>query len=132
MHCRHAAQIAVVGVEALGRLVLNTLYFGVLQLGRDRPDHARGHLILQIKYVLQRTVEPIGPKMGTAQSIYQLTRDTHSVAGFAQTAFKDIANAQRAADLFHVYGATLVGEARITRDNEQPWHAREGCDDLLD
>src|SRR6202008_4567366 len=37
-----------------------------------------------------------------------------------------------AADLLHVHGAALVGEARVARDDEKPVDARQRRDDVLD
>jgi hypothetical protein len=46
MRAGHPAQEVVVGVETLGGLALRPLDLGLLQFGRDRPDDARGDLIL--------------------------------------------------------------------------------------
>ena len=59
----HAAQEVVVGVEALGGLALRALDLGPLQPGRDRADHARRHLVLQIEDVGELAVEPVGPQI---------------------------------------------------------------------
>src|SRR5262249_25080595 len=42
MEVSHAAQIVVVGVEALGRLALRALDLGPLELRRDRADDGLG------------------------------------------------------------------------------------------
>ena len=129
---RHAAQIVVVGVEALGRLALGALDLRLLELWRDRADDALGHPVLQLEDVLERAVEAVGPEMGAGRRIDELAGDAHAVRGLAHAAFEHVAHAELAADLPHVDGAALVGEARIAGDHEQPANARQRGDDVLD
>jgi hypothetical protein len=51
---------------------------------------------------------------------------------FRTEPFEDIADAQFAADLLHVDGAALVGEAKLRAIHEQPANMGERGDDLLD
>ena len=76
----------------------------------------------------KRSAQRCAPVAG----IDELPGDAHSVPGLAHAAFEHIAHAQFAPDLLHIDGPALVGEARIARDHEQPAHARQGGDDLLD
>src|SRR5262249_26109825 len=69
--------------------------------------------------------------MRAGASIDELARDAHAVAGFADTAFEQIAHAELASDLFYVHAPTLVSEAGIACDHEQRTHARERSDDLF-
>ena len=114
------AQIVVVGVEALGRLALGPLDLGLLEPRRDRADDARRHLVLQLEDVLELAVEPVGPEMRAGRGIDQLAGDAHPAAGLAHAALEHVAHAELAADLPHVDGPALVGEARIAGDDEQP------------
>ena len=86
---------------------------------RDRANDARGYLILQIKDVIKRAFETVGPQMCTGRRVDKLTRDTHAVRCFAQAAYKHITDAQLASDLLHVHRPTLVREAGVARDDEQ-------------
>ena len=95
------------------------------QLRRDRADDACRHLVLQLEDVLERAVEAIGPEMCAGRRVDELAGDAHPVAGLAHAAFEHVAHAELAADLLHVDGAALVGEARIARDHEQPADARQ-------
>ncbi len=53
-------------------------------------------------------------------------------AGLAHAALEHVAHAELAADLLHVDGPALVGEARVAGDHEQPADARQRGDDVLD
>ena len=128
----HAAQEIVVGVEALGGLALGPLDLGLLQLRRDRADHARGHLILQIEDVLELAIEVIGPQMRPARSIDQLRGDADPLRRLAHAAFEHVTHTQLATDLLHIDGPALVGKARIARDHEQPPDVAERGNDVLD
>ena len=77
-------------------------------------------------------VEAIGPEMRAGHGIDQLAGDPHPAAGLAHAALEHVAHAELAADLLHVDGAALVGEARIAGDHEQPAEARQRRDDVLD
>ena len=79
MSVRHSAQIVVIGVEALGRLALGALDLGLLQLGRDRPDHARRHLVLQFEDIVECAVEAIRPEVRRRSGVDQLAGDAHPV-----------------------------------------------------
>ena len=128
---RPAAQIVVVGVEALGRLALGALDLRPLELRRDRADDARGHLILQLEDIVERAFEAVRPEMRRGRSVDELPGDAHPVRRLAHAAFQHVAHAQFAADLPHVDRAALVGEAGVARDDEQPAHARQRRDDVL-
>src|SRR5262249_54341391 len=70
--------------------------------------------------------------MPPAPRLNQLRGNAHATASLAHRAFEHIAHAQLAADLLHINGLALVGEARIARDDEEPADAAERGDDLLD
>ena len=128
---RHAAQIVVVGVQAFG-LALGTLDFGTFQRRHDRADHTLGDLVLQLEDVVERAFETVGPQMRAGGRVDELPGDANAVRGLADAAFQHVAHAELAADLLHVDGAALVGEAGVARDHEQPADARKRGDDVLD
>jgi len=53
------------------------------------------------------------------------------VRGLAHAAFEHVTHAELTADLLHIDGAALVGEARIARDHEQLAEAGERGDDFF-
>src|SRR5262249_10785626 len=126
-----AAQVIVIGVEALGRLPSDALDLGLLQLRSNGSHHARSHLVLQVKYVFQSTIEAARPQMRRCRGIDELPGDAHLGTRLADAALEHIPHTQFAAHLPYVHGATLVSEARIACDHEQPVHARQRRDDLL-
>src|SRR5262249_18514129 len=126
------AQVIVISVEAPGRLALGALDLRLLQLRRNRADHASGHLILELENVLQRAVETVGPEMTAGGGIDELRRDSHAVCRLAHAALEHVADAELATDLLDVYGMALVREARVAGDHEQVAKAGQRRDDVLD
>ena len=100
--------------------------------GAIARDDLRRHHVLQLEDVLQFAVHAVGPESGAGLGVDQLPGDAQPVAGLAHASFKHVADAELAADLLHVDRAALVGEAGIAGDHEQPVHARQGGDDLVD
>ena len=127
-----AAQEIIVGVEALGGLALGAFDLGLLQLRRDRADHAGGDLILQIEDVRQSAIEVIGPQMRAGRSVDQLGGDAHPLRRLADSALDHVTHAKFPAHLLHIRGPSLVREARIAGDHEQPANVTERSDDVLD
>jgi hypothetical protein len=88
-------------------------------------------LVLYGEDVGEIAVVAVGPDMPASLDLDQLRGDADPVAGFAQTAFEHIANAQFAPDFFHIDRATLVDQARTAGDDEQRRIARQCGDDVL-
>ncbi len=128
----HAAQVMVVGVEALGRLALRALDLGLLEPRRDGPDDAGRDLVLQVEDIRHSAVEAVRPEMRAGGGVDELTGDPQAVARLANAAFQHVAHAEFAADLLYVDGAALVGEARIPRDHEELPEPRQRRNDVLD
>src|SRR5215207_1089849 len=128
---RHAAQVAVVGVQAFRRLALDSFDFRLFQLRPYRTHHARGHLVLQIEDIFNLAVETINPQVGTGRGIDELARNAHAVARLTYAAFENVAHPELASHLFYVDGPALVGEARIAGDHEQLPETRQRGDDLF-
>jgi len=64
--------------------------------------------------------------------VEQLAHNPDPRAGLADAALEHVADAQLAADLLHVDGTPLVGEAGIAGDHEEGAHPAERGDDVLD
>ncbi len=127
----HPAQIVVVGVEVFGSLAFRPLDLRALELRRDVADDVGGDLILQFEDVVECAFETFRPKMRPGRGVDQLPGDTHAVRRLAHAAFQHVTHAEFAADLLHVDGAALVGEARVAGDDEQPAIMRQRGDDVL-
>src|SRR5208282_2311958 len=106
-------------VEAVGRLARGALAFAALYRRQDRGGGAGGDLVLHRKNIGEVAVIALGPEMPAGRRLDQLRGHPHSIAGLAHAAFKHVAHAQLAPDLFHVDRAALEGEARVARDDEQ-------------
>src|SRR5215831_6459601 len=132
MHGGDPAEIVIIGIETFGRLALGSFDLGLLQLGCDRAYDAAGHLILEIEDILNPAIEAIDPDMRTPRGIDKLPSDPHPASRPAHAAFQHIAHAELTTHLLYVHRATLIGEGRIARDDEQPAHARQRRNDLLD
>ena len=61
----------------------------------------------------------------------QLAGDADAGCRLAHAAFEHIAHPEFASDLANVRRLALVSEARISRDHEQPFDARQAGDDIL-
>src|SRR5215510_4111080 len=63
MKTGHSPQEVVVSVEALSRLASRTLDLRALEPWLNGPHGPCGHLILQVKYVFQRSIEAVRPNV---------------------------------------------------------------------
>src|SRR5262249_28895139 len=95
-------------------------------------DDSERDLVLEGEDIVKRTIVSFGPEMDTGFRLYELTGDTHSVGALANATLQHVTDAEFTADLFHVDRATPVDEARVPRDDEQPFNARQASDDVLD
>src|SRR5215472_1721934 len=66
------AQEVVVSIEALGRLPSRTLDLRALEPWLNGSHHLCGHLILQVKYVLQGTIEAVCPNVAAGCRVDEL------------------------------------------------------------
>jgi hypothetical protein len=82
--------------------------------------------VLQLEHFIELAVEVIGPKMGTALGVDQLTSDAEARAGLAHTTLEDVAHAELAADLTDIDRASLIGEGRAPSDDKQLADAGQG------
>src|SRR5712671_4657341 len=122
----------IVSGQIAGRPIRRSADLGDLQCRLDNAGDTDRDLVLEVKNVIERTVEVVSPEMRTPSGLDQLCSNAHALAGLAHGAFQDVAYAQLPADLLHVYSPPFVSEARIAGDNEEPADARKRSDDLLD
>src|SRR5262249_54211279 len=113
-------------------LVPGALDCDLLQFRRNRADHARGDLILQIEDIIERALEAIRPQVTASGGIDQLSGDAHAVRRLAYAAFEQIANTEFTTDLLRIESPPFEREAGITGNDEQPAHARQRGGDVLD
>src|SRR5262245_65982576 len=94
MEICQAAQIVIVGIEIFGRLALRSLDLGALELRHDRADDAFGHLVLQLKDIVERALETIGPAMHTCRRVDELACYADPIRCYANAAFPDVTHPQ--------------------------------------
>ena len=91
--------------------------FPRLERWLDGTCDAARDVVLEFEDIIERTVETVGPDVGTARRVDKLAGDAHAVAGFANRTFEHVTHAQLALDLLHIYGPSFVCKARITDRN---------------
>src|SRR5262249_55277131 len=74
---RKCAQAQIVSAKVSSRAVGRAHRLGGLQCRLDDPGDAHRDLVLEIKHVLQRAVEAIGPEMCTACRVDELGGDAN-------------------------------------------------------
>src|SRR3546814_20990965 len=94
-----------------------------------RSDDVCGHLVLQLENVVDPTFKPFRPEVLAGGGVDKLPRDPHAALGFAQAALEDVAHPQLLPYLLLIDRPSLVGEAGVPRDDEQPSPARQGASD---
>src|ERR1700730_3741786 len=90
-----------------------------------RPRETAGDLALRFREVGTTGVEPVGPDVRAALGIDQLHIHFDLIIGPADAAFKNIANAELAADLLGIDGFALVDERRVAGDHKASGNPRE-------
>ncbi|OWK22820.1 hypothetical protein AJ87_46050 [Rhizobium yanglingense] len=86
---------------------------------------------MKIEYIRQSSVKTICPEVGTRRSVDELPGNAQAVTRPPHASLDHIAYVQFASDLLYVYGLTLVGKARIPRDDVQVTEVSQGDDDFL-
>src|SRR5262245_6504023 len=103
MNTSQTSQVAVIGVEIFGRLVLDPIDLGLLQLWGNCTHHTCGHLILQVENVIKPAVKTVCPQMRSGRGVDKLASDTHSATSLPNATFKNISNTEFSPDLLHVH-----------------------------
>src|SRR6476660_7612851 len=99
--------------------------FSRLQCRFDYARNGRCNVVLQVKDILKRGIKAISPEMGARRRIEQLRSNADAVSSLTNRPFQHRQDAKLSADQFHVRCSTLVGEARISGDHEEPPDAAE-------
>ena len=110
----------VVRIEAFWPLPTRSFDLRPLNAGLDDRYHPIRNLVLQVEDVLERAIKTVGPQVGAGLGLDKLHGDAHAQARLANTPFKHVTHAELAAHPPNVNRLSLVGEARIARDDEQP------------
>src|SRR5262245_33907253 len=113
-------QKQVIGGQIIGRTMGRTKRFRRLQGRFDHASDTQRDAVLKFEDVLHRAVKMISPQMRDADRVDQLRGYAHAVARLANRTLQHVANAKFATNLLHIDRPALVGEARITRDHEEP------------
>ena len=122
---RKGTQNKIIGVETVGPFTLDAFNLGIAQAWLDGADDTQGDVVLKCEDIFEPAIVTFGPQMSTSFGIDELGTDPHAVSCPADASLQHIAHAQLAADALHVHRLSLVGEARIARDDEQPLDARQ-------
>src|SRR5262245_47829293 len=96
-------QVAVVGVGAAGWLTPSARNLSTFQLRCNGRDHLLRYIILECEHILDRTLEAVGPCMGTAVRIDQLGRDAQTIGSLAHASLKHILHSKLATDLPQIW-----------------------------
>ena len=80
---------------------------------RERGDNLLGNIVLDVEDVRKVSVKALGPEMPACLCVNQLRRNAHPVAGFADTSFQDIADAQFLAGVAYIDIPAPEGEAGV-------------------
>ena len=72
------------------------------ELSVERACQARDDLVLHVKEIGERFIEPLSPEMIARFGVDELHVDAHAFSAALNTAFEDIADVQLAPDHRHV------------------------------
>lgn len=115
----HCPQVIIVPVEALGWFSHRPVDFGVLEFGSNCADDLQRDVVLEIEDVFHRPVEAVGPKMRPCRSVDQLPRHPNPAGDLANASLENVTDAEFAAHPLDVNRLPFIGEARVSRDDEQ-------------
>src|SRR5260370_13078620 len=114
------SEIQVIRGNVSGRSSNRPAHFRRLQRRLDHPSDARRDVVLKLEHSLQRAIEMVGPEMSAADRVDQLAGDAHALCSLADRTLQHIAHTKFTTDLLHVYGTTLIYEARVACDHKEP------------
>jgi hypothetical protein len=129
---RQRAQVEVVGGQTFSGFGSRALDLGSLDVLFHGGNDPLRNLVLQGEDGSEVALVAIGPNVGAGLGLDQLGDDAHPGAGLAYAALSHVAHAKLAADLQHIGDPDLVDEARLAGDHEQPAHARQGHENVVD
>src|SRR4051794_36149636 len=96
---------------SLQRFVHGTLALSIRHRRFNRTYYRSGDVVLDGENVCELPIESFGPDVRAGSRLNQLRRDTQTSTEPPYAAFKHIAHAQFAADLFNVERTVLKSEA---------------------
>ena len=123
--------IGTPGIKACRRLAHGPLLLGVSDGRRDGDGHGLSDFVLHGENVGKVTVVALGPDMIAGFGLDKLCGHPDAVAGFTETAFEHVADAEFTPDLFHIDRTALEGKGRIPGDHEKRGIAGQRRDDVL-
>src|SRR5439155_4417770 len=102
VHELAAAQVVSVGLNILGRYLLDRFLLLRQQLYFQLIDNGVGDLVLNGKDVDQIAIEPFSPKMTAVAAADELTSYSHAFSRLAHTTFHDESDSELTPDLLHL------------------------------
>ena len=127
----HSSLIGAPGIKTCLRLAHRPLLFGVSDGRRDGDGRGLSNFVLYGENVREITVVALGPDMIAGLGLNKLSGHANTVAGFSETTFEHVADAEFAPDLFHIDRTDLVGKGRVPGDHEKRGVAGQRRDDVL-
>src|SRR5436190_13701794 len=102
MPARSAAEVIVVGIEALGWFARGAHDLGLLQLWCDGADDTCRHFILKFENVFQPTLEALRPQMRASGGVDELAGDPQTIGGLPDASLQHVAHTEFATDPLHI------------------------------
>src|SRR5258708_6767997 len=127
----HSALKGAPGIKTCRRLAHCRLLLGVSDGRRDSDGRGLSNFVLHGENVREITVVALGPDMVAGLGLNKLSGHANMAAGFADTTFEHVADAELTADPFHIDRAALEGKGRIPGDHEKRGVAGQRRDDVL-
>ena len=127
----HPALIGAPGIKTCWRLAHRPLLLGGSDGRRDSDGRGLSDFILHNENIGEITVIALGPDMIAGLGLNKLCGHPDAVAGFTETAFEHVADAEFTPDLFHIDRTPLEGKGRIPGDHKKRGVAGQRRDDVL-
>ena len=118
-------------VQAFRWFALSTKVFRRVDVRLDGSNYRLRDLVLHRKYVGEPPVVPFRPDMAASGGVVQLSGNSNTVAGLADTALEYVAHTEFVGDLLHMDGLALADERRISSDYEEPTQLGQRGNDVL-
>src|SRR6185312_4853213 len=114
-------QHKVVGIETFGPLALGSLDLRFPEARLDGADDAHRDLVLQGEDVFEGPIIAIRAYMASRLTLQPLAGNANAIADLGNAAIEHITTADLASDSTNVRRLSLVGNARIAPDDEEPF-----------
>src|SRR5215471_4626533 len=108
---RKSPQQKIVSIEIVRPLAFNSCNFSIAQTWLYCSYDAQRDFVLKCENISKPAIVTFSPQVDSSFRLDQLNADSNALIGLANASFQDIADAQFAANTFHVNGFPFVCEA---------------------